>query len=272
MAVQIGITATEFPDTALETIFKKTKEYGADCIELVQKKNIEMKDVDEVKRLVAKYGIKIASINNFFANLDESSPDKVKEAQNLFMESIEMAEALKTKFIVTYCFCEKFDRLENYMNNLRPVLQVCEEKGIVLALENEPGGITRTAKGILRVVEELNSPYFGINYDPDNFYNGGEEGFPYAYEILKERIVYIHVKDSVKYDKEVYGTKDKVLHRMIDAMCVPIGEGALNWQAIAKRIKENGYDGFLIIEPHTIPEKLDTTFKKGIQYLRSAGL
>lgn len=272
MAVQIGITATEFPDLSIEEIFKKAKEYGAQAIEIVQKKNIEKKNLPEVKRLIDKYSIASVSINNYFANLDESSPDKIEEAKFLFMESINMAEYLGAKFIVTYCFCEGFGRLENYIKNLRPLLKACEEKGIILALENEPGGITKTARGILKVIETINSPHFKINYDPDNFYNGGEEGFPYAYEILKEHIVYIHAKDSVKYDEKIYGTKDKVLHRTIDAVCVTIGEGALNWERMARRIKEDKFDGPIIIEPHTIPEKLDTTFKNGIQYLRTRGL
>ena len=272
MKTKIGITATEFPHLSLEEIFSRAKKYGAECIELVQGKNImNREDARRAREFSERYGIQIASINNYFADLSVKE-GKNQEAQKLFKESIEIAEELKTKFIVTYCFSKSFENFSIYLENLHPYLEACEKKRIFLALENEPGGITRTAEGILKVVETVNSPYFQINYDPDNFYNGGEEGFPYAYEMIKEHIIYVHAKDSVKFKEGLYSSKEKVLHRAIDAMCVPLGEGALNWEGITRKLREDRYNGFIIIEPHTNLEKLDMTFQRGIQYLKQKGL
>jgi len=49
------------------------------------------------------------------------------------------------------------------------------ERGVVLALENH-GGITTTPEQVLKFVEAIDSPYFGINLDTGNF-RGGD---PYA--------------------------------------------------------------------------------------------
>jgi len=129
-----------------------------------------------------------------------------------------------------------------------------------------------TAEGVLRVIEEADSSSLKINYDPDNFYNAKEEAFPFAYEMLKEHIAYIHAKDSTKYDESLYGLREGVLHRKIDVICVPLGDGALNWERLSKRLRDDKYDGFIVIEPNVIPEELDYTFSRGVQYLKSKGL
>lgn len=47
------------------------------------------------------------------------------------------------------------------------------------------------------IVEHMNSEYFKTNFDATNYYQAGYEGFPYAYEVLKEYIVHVHIKTVV---------------------------------------------------------------------------
>jgi sugar phosphate isomerase/epimerase len=53
--------------------------------------------------------------------------------------------------------------------------QYAGDHGVFLALENH-GGLTTTAEGILAIVRDVKSPWFGVNLDTGNF-NGSD---PYA--------------------------------------------------------------------------------------------
>jgi sugar phosphate isomerase/epimerase len=49
---------------------------------------------------------------------------------------------------------------------------------------------------------------------------------------------------------------------------VPVGRGALNWEGIIQSLREDGYDGFLILEPHMRPGQMDQAFIDGVAYLK----
>jgi sugar phosphate isomerase/epimerase len=64
----------------------------------------------------------------------------------------------------------------------------------------------------------------------------GVEVFPYAYQLLRDRIHYLHIKDAVR-TAEGYEIK-------------PSGEGDGKIAEVLGALRESGYEGFLSIEPH----------------------
>ncbi len=50
----------------------------------------------------------------------------------------------------------------------REVSRYAETKGVWMALENH-GGVTTEAKGLLEIVQQVDSPFFGVNFDCGNF-------------------------------------------------------------------------------------------------------
>jgi sugar phosphate isomerase/epimerase len=101
-----------------------------------------------------------------------------------------------------------------------------------------------------------------------------EEPYPYAYEMLKDFIRSIHLKDAVKYDWDLHGDpEDLYLQRDFtgDYMCVALGAGAVNYDAVLNRLKADGYQGSLILEPHTGDRRLDAAIKDSLAYLASHG-
>ena len=273
--MKIGIMAGEFVGKPLSMIFARAKEYGAEAVELVLQDNLPLSQVPEVKSLSKQFDIEVCAINNRASVLMADEETKLQEAREIFTESITMAVELAAPIIVTYTYsdimegAEEQDILDKYASRLEPFIKRCEKEGITLAIENEPCGLTQTARRVRRLVEYIGSPRVRINYDPDNFYNGGEEGFPYSYEMLKDFIVYIHAKDSTKYIENLHSPEEHIIHRYIDALCVPIGQGAINWEGLMRRLKADGYDGSIVIEPHTRPEKMDHTFMAGVQYIKA---
>jgi len=127
----------------------------------------------------------------------------------------------------------------------------------------------------LDLVETIDSPYFKVNFDAANFYDAGEEPYPYAYELLKDHIAYVHVKDTRIYFEPL--VQEKKYHVFNDGarakyLSVPLGEGAINYEALLQRMQEDGYEGFFVIEAFCLSEQYDEFYKKAVNYLRSKGI
>ena len=86
------------------------------------------------------------------------------------------------------------------------------------------------------LMEELGEECFKSVFDFANFVQCGENTKE-CWEILKEHIVYIHIKDAVTTDNEnvVCGT----------------GEGQIK-EILDQAINKEGYEGFLTLEPHLV--------------------
>ncbi|HBN97527.1 MAG TPA: sugar phosphate isomerase/epimerase, partial [Firmicutes bacterium] len=60
--------------------------------------------------------------------------------------------------------------------------------GVTLVLENEAHDMTHTPENALAIINHFQSSNFRLNLDATNFYQGGNEAFPYAYDLLKDVI------------------------------------------------------------------------------------
>ena len=69
--------------------------------------------------------------------------------------------------------------------------------------------------------------------DPANFIQCAQEPYPEGYMALHPWLSYVHVKDALS-----------------DGHVVVAGEGAARWPDFLRRLRADGYDGFLSLEPH----------------------
>jgi sugar phosphate isomerase/epimerase len=163
--------------------------------------------------------------------------------------------------------------IEGFRRTMVELLEKPGSEKIQVALENGGFRITRDPKDVLAIVRAVNHPRFGVNYDPDNYYNAGFEGFPYAYELVRAHIVHMHAKDSAWYIPEVHGEGKRVLHRASgNVICVRLGTGAVNWAGLAERLKRDGYRGPISLEPHNLPHEMAPGMEADAAFLRKVGL
>ncbi|MDZ4819914.1 MAG: sugar phosphate isomerase/epimerase family protein [Planctomycetota bacterium] len=112
--------------------------------------------------------------------------------------------------------------------------ECCEyagKHGVYLALENH-GGLTATAQGMLKLVHDVKSPWFGVNLDSGNFHGND------AYGDLRQIAPYalnVQVKVLIKYD----GGKRKV---------------PSDFKRLAGILKESGYRGYVVLEYEESPD------------------
>ena len=195
--------------------------------------------------------------------------------------AVEIAYELGAKVVNHYCYHVamgpeiSFSELEKYYGR---AIRKAKQRKIYLALENEAHDITQSPEGMKTIVEHMNSEYFKTNFDATNYYQAGYEGFPYAYEVLKEYIVHVHIKNGCFYhpefghEKQCRGGKMTGMFAGNDIYYPYASDGAVNIDGLLRRLEKDGYTGFCTMEPHTTPEKCLDFYREETAYLRERGI
>lgn len=244
--------------------------------ENVSKDSYVDRDVKEAKKLLEEYKIAVSAVSFSGAFADDLASDSSAYEKEL-CRAVEIAEELGAKLVNHYCYYLSLEQMDFAKLDacMGPALSLAKEKGIVLALENEAHDMTQTAKGMLEIVEHFADDHFKTTFDATNYYQAGEEGFPECYELLKEHIAYIHVKNGCVFDKDrghierFRGQKMTGTLEGKEIYYTPTTQGAVNMDGVIRRAKADGYDGFYNVEPHCPVDDVEMFLKQDLEYLLS---
>jgi sugar phosphate isomerase/epimerase len=128
-------------------------------------------------------------------------------------------------------------QIDRLTKMFKQAVKVAEEYDIKMADENH---IDFTADEMLQLLENVGSPYLGINFDTGNFL----------------RLLDDPVKGMAKLAKHVHATHIKDLkpqkgvspHEWYFFSSTPVGDGLIDNQKLAQMLKDVGYQGFLAVE------------------------
>jgi sugar phosphate isomerase/epimerase len=270
----------------LEGCLRLTKEFGLSNIELWST-NMDVleeghskfvysgKDIDAAEKLLKEYGINVCCLT-FGGGLDREFAKDHDLFAKEFVYAVEVAHRLGAKVMNHYAD-EVFEGKSYDYAVLDkiwiPAIKKAEELGIVLCLENEATDFTSIPLTHKEVIDHFNSPSFKSNYDPTNYYHSSFEPYPYAYEVLKDDIKYVHFKNACIYREEYCpdelwkGTPMTGLREGELLYYMSAGEGAVPIDAIARRLNADGYKGYVSLEPHTERERAIDCIKKEVKFL-----
>ena len=279
--------------TVLEAI-RLFKEIGADGAEIVVQDGYKSgiptecdeKTLAEVKACAEKNNIRIIALtpyNSYFNSLDEEL--RLKEIEGI-RRVIGYCDYFGAKYIRIYGgnlvagdtvdYDKKWAKL---VQSLRTLGDEAREKGVTLVVENHFNTMAVSAKEGARLMEDVNHPNVRILYDQANLYFTEQEGFEEAIPTQQKYVAYMHVKDLVFKEGVAFSSND-VSHPDESERNVYtriVGEGVINWPEILRRVKAEGYDGWLSLEyerrwhPDDIPDA-SIGMKKCIEYLRSLNI
>jgi sugar phosphate isomerase/epimerase len=141
---------------------------------------------------------------------------------------------------------------------IREAVAYAEERGIILNIENhykdgywEYPEFAMRSEVFLEIIEQIDSPFFGVNFDPSNTIVAGEDPLELLQKI-KSRVVSMHASDRYlgggsladlrKMEMDpLYGYAKTIQHGVI-------GKGLNDYDAIFRILKEAGFDGWISIE------------------------
>ena len=229
-------------DSAVDKQFEVLNKLGISYFEPrgIDGKNISRLTDEEVAGLKEKMdrnGIKVSSIGSPIGKIKLT--DDFEPHFERFMRVVEIAVALEAKYIRIFSFYHEggdvwtAEEREAVLERLRRMIAFASEKGVVLLHENEKDIYGDTADRCADLMKELYCDHFKAVFDPANFVQSKQDT-KYAYDLLKDYIEYMHIKDACFVDEHV----------------VPAGHGDGNVEYVLKNLFDNGYDGYLSLEPH----------------------
>ena len=123
------------------------------------------------------------------------------------------------------------------IEQFRRAVPLAEQAGVKMAVENH---IDFTGDEMVEMIEAVGSPNFGINFDTGNFL----------------RLLDDPIKGMQKLAKYTFATHIKDLKINPDAApddwyffsSAPVGDGLIDNVALARMLKDVGYEGFLAVE------------------------
>ncbi len=199
---------------------------------------LDDEDVMVLKQKMDKYGIRASSIGSPVGKIKLT--DDFDEHFDMFKRVVKITKMLNAKYIRIFSFYHESTHTEwteqeraQVINQLKKMIDYAKENDVVLLHENEKDIYGDTISRCLDLIKELYCDNFKAIFDPANFVQSGQDT-KNAFDVLKDYIEYVHIKDAVKENCDV----------------VPAGHGDGNIEYVLKNLFDSGYDGFLSLEPH----------------------
>lgn len=155
---------------------------------------------------------------------------------------------------------------------VRPAAAYAAVRGVVITLENEAHDESAMPADIAELVRRVGSQGFGTQYDPCNYYHANVEAYPGAYNVLRRHIRYVHLKGGCHYTSESSGVHKGSTMRESNRDFIgylPLPEAAFPAAAIVRRLKLDGYSGFITLEPHVSAEHLPDFLAMEVPFVRA---
>lgn len=197
--------------------------------------DLTLEEAKAIKKEMDERGFKVSSIGSPIGKigiLDEFEPHLEK-----FKHTLELAVILGAPYIRMFSFWmvegeDPAKYRDEVLSRWRAFLDAAKGYDITLLHENEKRIYGDTAERCLDLAASLNDPQLKLIFDPANFIQCGVETYPHAFNLLKDHVIYFHIKDALDGSGKV----------------VPAGYGKGQILEILRELPD--YDGFLSIEPH----------------------
>lgn len=188
----------------------------------------------EVRKKLDDAGLSVWSIGSPIGKI-EIDKDDFSAHQDALRRTVDIAHAFGSGNIRMFSFYipagkDPAPYRSEVMDRLHTMAEICRGTGVTLCHENEKGIYGDNADRCLEILQEI--PEIAGVFDPANFVQCGQDTLK-AWDMLKDRIKYLHIKDALFADGKV----------------VPAGKGDGNVPFIVKEFLNKGGES-MTVEPH----------------------
>ena len=275
--MKLGIVSAIFDELEFEEMIESVHDLGYSCVEVacwpngeserryagvchIDVDNLDDENIKEIKDICLKNEVKISSLAFYPNNLD-GDLEKRKYNLNHLKKVIKASALLDINLVTTFIGRDQFktieENIEEFKKEWPSIIDFASENNVKVAIENcpmlfdlgqWPGGQNMFTSVVIwrKLFEIIDSPYFGINFDPSHFIWQQMDYISPIYE-FKDKMFHIHFKD-------IKILKDKlkevgVLAYPLDYMLPKIpGLGDVNWSKFVSALTDIGYNGYACVE------------------------
>jgi 3-dehydroshikimate dehydratase len=194
--------------------------------------------VATIKQALASGGIGVAAIGSPIGKvpIDSSFDEQLQR----FERALTLAREFQTPYVRIFSFyppasqaAAPADYRDEVLRRVREMTDRARAADVVLLHENERDIYGDTIARCVDLMGSVDDAHFQAALDPANFVVCGQVPYPDAYDALRSWVRYVHVKDV-----------------RADGALAPAGEGVARWPDLLQRLRQDGYDGVLSLEPH----------------------
>lgn len=229
-------------EMSLEDFLKRAKELKVDGVSLESCfiPKFDSGYLSEIKDMLDEYGF-----DRVFAwgHPDGLEGGKNQKAYDEMIKSIEYAKKIGASVMRVVGSSLKFrfephePQIERLSKMFSEAVKEAEKNNIKLAVENH---IDFNSNEMLQIIKNVNSPFFGINFDTGNFLRVLDDPIK-GMEKLAKYVFATHIKD-LKPQKGVS------VDEWYFFSSTPIGDGLIDNKKLAQILKDADYKGFLAVE------------------------
>ena len=196
--------------------------------------------IDEVKSIAKKHGLELFAIEAYFGT--QSDEDRIK----LMTQVFDIALKLNIPIVAIRSEGKTGDKeaTKQAFDYIKKLCERAESRGITLAVKPHVGHSFYNTSTLIQLLEGIDSPALGINFDSSNLYRAGDDPSE-AVLRLGRKIVHTHIREC----------DDRAQPRTPVELQIP-GRGKLDWPKILHCLQDVGYDGVLdtqVIGAYTCP-------------------
>lgn len=193
--------------------------------------------VAQVRQVLDAHGIGVSSIGSPIGKVNVRHDLDAHLAR--LDRAIAVAHELGAPYIRVFSFYLDADQppgdhRDEVVRRMTELARRAEAGGVVLLHENEKRIFGDLPERVHDLVTAVDSPALRLAWDPANYVQCGVVPFPDAYRLLRPWTDYVQVKDAVLATGEV----------------VPAGQGDGRLRETVRALADDGYDGFVSMEPH----------------------
>jgi sugar phosphate isomerase/epimerase len=133
----------------------------------------------------------------------------------------------------------------------RNMLDIAEEGGKRLALEILPGSLVGGIQGLLRLIDALESPNFGYNFDTGHAWVS-REAIELIPGMLADRIFGTNLKDN----------------NQTENVSLRPGIGTIPWDSLIKNLFDTRYRGNFDLEIRCESGETESQYRQGLEYIK----
>ncbi|MHB8133553.1 MAG: sugar phosphate isomerase/epimerase family protein [Anaerolineaceae bacterium] len=192
----------------------------------------------------------------YYENWSNGHKQVEEHLKELLPESLDYASELGAKKVVIFAFSRggllPGSPPDELLECLFRAAERAQEAGQKLVIENEAGFWADTGERTGKMVERINHPALGINWDPGNAFFEGDIPYPVGYSGVRKWVQHVHFKDAKRNELGEYEFT---------------GEGEIDWAGQIQALAADKYQGTISIETHLRPKV--ATAQAALKRLRS---
>ncbi len=210
-------------------------------------------DIERVKALIEERNLKVSCISHH--NLTALPVDTAVDAPAYrghiatLQRCIDVAQALGTNLVRIFSFRKEMvlfgaepiiseGTWTTLLNRLEEPLRIANAAGVTLVIETAISGNVTSAYLARKLIDELDAPHLKVLWDPCSSLYCTEIPYPNGYEIIREHIAHVHLKDGVV----------NLPAATFDFCAMRQGQMDPYYNDIVNALKRDGYDGAISLE------------------------